>query len=161
MQLGLICVGKMKAGPERDLLDRYCDRIAKSASPLGMSWAGIAEIAESRASDAKARKSQEAENIIAHIKSERAALIVLDETGHDMPSGEWAKLIERFRDDGRTKCLLAIGGADGHGTEIKSRANRLVSFGKQTMPHQLVRIIATEQLYRVVTILSGHPYHRQ
>jgi len=161
MQLGMICVGKMKAGPERDLLERYCDRIKKSAPQLGMSWGGITEYAESRASDAKTRKSQEAASIIGHIKSDRAALIVLDESGHDISSDNWAQLVARFRDEGRTSCVLAIGGADGNGHEVRTRADQLVSFGKQTMPHQLVRIIAAEQLYRLITILSGHPYHRQ
>ncbi|MEO1703017.1 MAG: 23S rRNA (pseudouridine(1915)-N(3))-methyltransferase RlmH [Pseudomonadota bacterium] len=161
MQLGMICVGKMKAGPERDLLDRYCDRIAKSASQLGITWAGIIEIAESRAADANTRKSQEAEAIVSQIRSERAALLVLDETGRDMASKTWASQIERFRDDGFAKCLLLIGGPDGHDAQLRSRAADVVSLGKHTMPHQLVRIVVAEQLYRVMTILSGHPYHRQ
>ncbi|MEO0544691.1 MAG: 23S rRNA (pseudouridine(1915)-N(3))-methyltransferase RlmH [Pseudomonadota bacterium] len=161
MQLGIICVGKMKAGTERDLLNRYCDRIAKSAHQMGMTWAGITEIAESRASDPKNRKSQEAQAILAQIKTDRTALIVLDEVGRDMPSNDWATKIAHFRDNGFSKCLLLIGGADGHDKSLRSRADLTVSFGKQTMPHQLVRIIAAEQLYRVITILIGHPYHRQ
>ena len=161
MQLGMICVGKMKAGPERDLLDRYCDRIAKGAPQLGITWAGITEIAESRATDAKTRKSQEAEVIISQVRSERAALLVLDESGRDLASSDWAGKIERYRDDGFAKCLLLIGGPDGHDGQLRARAQKTISFGKQTMPHQLVRIIAAEQLYRAVTILIGHPYHRQ
>ena len=161
MQLKLICVGKMKAGPERDLLDRYADRMRKLAPQLGMSWSGIVEIPESRAAGEKARKVQEAAALSTHIKADRAAIIVLDERGESLGSPQWAKLVDRHREAGTTELSILIGGPDGVDAQLRARADKCVSFGKQTMPHQLVRIIATEQLYRVLTILNGHPYHRQ
>ncbi|MEL6921163.1 MAG: 23S rRNA (pseudouridine(1915)-N(3))-methyltransferase RlmH [Pseudomonadota bacterium] len=161
MQLDLMCVGKMKSGPDRQLLERYTDRMVKSASGVGMSWGGVREIAESRASDAKSRKADEAKALFSNIRDPKTAIIVLDETGRDLTSRQWAETIGTFRDNGRAALTVLIGGPDGHDPAIVERADKLVSLGKQTMPHQLVRIIAAEQLYRVCTILAGHPYHRQ
>ncbi|MEM9999988.1 MAG: 23S rRNA (pseudouridine(1915)-N(3))-methyltransferase RlmH [Pseudomonadota bacterium] len=161
MQLKLICVGKMKAGPERDLLDRYADRIRKLAPQLGMSWSGISEVPESRAPDGKTRKTQEATALNAHVKADRAVIIVLDERGDSLDSTRWASLIDRHREAGASELIVMIGGPDGLDSQLRGRADKCISFGNQTMPHQLVRIIATEQLYRVLTILNGHPYHRQ
>lgn len=161
MQLKLICVGKMKAGPERDLLDRYAERIHKLAPQLSLSWAGISEVPESRAPDEKTRKIQEATALSAHIKADRAAIIALDERGESLESTKWASLVDRQREAGTTQFTVIIGGPDGLDAQLRDRADKCLSFGNQTMPHQLVRIIATEQLYRVLTILNGHPYHRQ
>jgi len=69
--------------------------------------------------------------------------------------------IGRLRDDGVPDLVFAIGGADGHGPAIKARADELLAFGPMTWPHQIVRLLLAEQVYRAVTILSGHPYHRE
>ena len=161
MQLGLICVGRMKAGPGRGLLERYPSRIKNTAPQLGMSWHGIIEVPEGRAPDVRTRKAQEAASLAAHAIQDRPAVIVLDERGKDLTSDEWAKTINQLREDGYTNCHVLIGGPDGHDPSTHASAYKAVSLGKQTMPHQLVRIIVAEQLYRVLTILSGHPYHRQ
>jgi 23S rRNA (pseudouridine1915-N3)-methyltransferase len=89
-----------------------------------------------------------------------AVLILLDERGKALGSEDFANLIGRFRDDGKRDLMIAIGGADGLDPELVARADAQICFGKMTWPHQLVRIMAAEQLYRAVTILSGHPYHR-
>jgi 23S rRNA (pseudouridine1915-N3)-methyltransferase len=65
-----------------------------------------------------------------------------------------------MRDDGRRGLVIAIGGADGHDASLREQATLVLSFGAMTWPHQLVRIMLAEQLYRAATILSGHPYHR-
>ena len=87
-------------------------------------------------------------------------LVLLDERGSPLSSSDWALEIGRARDSGRSAYAVAIGGADGLGPEVRLRAHRLVSFGATTWPHQLVRVMAAEQLYRAATILSGRPYHR-
>ena len=89
------------------------------------------------------------------------ALVLLDERGPPATSEEWAADIGRARDASRPAYAVAIGGPDGLDPSLGAAAHRVVSFGAMTWPHQLVRVMAGEQLYRAMTILSGHPYHRR
>ncbi len=91
-----------------------------------------------------------------------AKLIVLDETGKTLPSIEFAKTLEKYQiDSPSTPIQFVIGGADGLSKEILQRANLIISFGKQTWPHMMVRVMLIEQVYRAQQILANHPYHRQ
>lgn len=148
----------MKSGPERELVDRYADRFAKIAPSLGLEFKGVAQANESRARDAETRKREEAKFLT---DGDPAKLIALDERGKPLSSQDFASLIARFRDEGAKTLNLVIGGADGLHESVRERADRIISFGAMTMPHQLVRVCAIEQLYRAATILSGHPYHRE
>jgi len=158
MRLSVHAVGRMKAGPERELADRYFSRLAKAGPGVGLEFAGVAEIAESRARSTEERKRDEAAALQAHCGD--AALVLLDERGRNLGSEEMAEKVGRLRDDGRRHLVFAIGGPDGHDAASRSSAELVLSFGAQTWPHQLVRVMLAEQLYRIATILSGHPYHR-
>lgn len=149
----------MKAGPEQELAARYLDRLRKAGAPLGIDFSGVSEIAESRASGVLERKRDEGARLLALLPDE-ARLLVLDETGRTPSSEEFAAQIARHRDDGARELALVIGGPDGHGDELRARASGVIAFGRLTFPHQIVRILLAEQLYRATTILSGHPYHR-
>lgn len=159
MKIAIVAVGRMKAGPESDLATRYLERLSKAAPALGLEFAGVDEFVEGRAADAENRKRDEASRIQQRIKP-GSALIVLDERGKSLTSEAFAKLIADMRDSGHRDLVFAIGGPDGHDPEFAASADRQISFGVQTWPHQMVRIMLSEQLYRAVTILSGHPYHR-
>ena len=158
MRITLAAIGQMKSGPERELVDRYADRFAKIAPSLGLEFRGISQANESRAREAETRKREEAKFLT---EGEPSKLLVLDERGKPITSQQFAALIARYRDDGTKTLTLAIGGADGMHESVRERADRIISFGAMTLPHQLVRVCATEQLYRAATILSGHPYHRE
>jgi 23S rRNA (pseudouridine1915-N3)-methyltransferase len=161
MQIGIFAIGRMKSGPERELGDRYLDRFAKAAPAIGLGWAGLSEKPESAARDAATRRRDEAALLAAHLDSMAGTgLILLDETGRNLASQELADALARQRDAGQRRMVFAIGGADGHEASLKARAALTLSFGAATWPHQLVRVMLAEQLYRAVTILSGHPYHR-
>ncbi|WP_062011766.1 23S rRNA (pseudouridine(1915)-N(3))-methyltransferase RlmH [Aureimonas sp. AU4] len=159
MRLTIAAVGRMKAGPEQELAARYLDRLRKSGAPLGLDFSGVSEIAESRAAGVVERKRDEGARLLA-LLPEGARLLVLDETGRTPSSEEFATLLTRHRNEGARDLALAIGGPDGHGDELRARASGLIAFGRLTFPHQIVRILLAEQLYRATTILSGHPYHR-
>ncbi len=88
------------------------------------------------------------------------ALVLLDERGKNLSSEDLAGRIGLLRDSGRKAAIVAIGGADGHDASFRDQAELVLSFGALTWPHQLVRVMLAEQLYRVTTILAGHPYHR-
>lgn len=159
MRVTLFAIGRLKAGPERDLSGRYIDRFAKAGGALGLDFARTIEIAESRAPTAEMRKREEAAALERSLP-EGAALILFDERGNTPDSPAFAELIAGLRDQGHRDLMLAIGGADGLDPALHARAQAVISFGRMTWPHQLARIMAAEQLYRAVTILSRHPYHR-
>lgn len=159
MRVVIAAVGKLKSGPERDLCDRYIDRAQKSGRALGFTRIDVREWAESRAGRPEDRKSEEAAAILAEI-SPSTRLILLDEFGANPGSVAFAEMIAQYRDGGTQELVFAIGGPDGHGDALKARADRTIAFGAMTWPHQIVRILLAEQIYRMTTILSGHPYHR-
>jgi 23S rRNA (pseudouridine1915-N3)-methyltransferase len=159
MRLTLIGVGRLKAGPERELFARYFKRAADLGRAQGIAAVELREIDESRARRAEDRCAEEARTIRAAVPK-GAWLTLLDEGGAALTSRQWAVEIGRVRDGGAAAYALAIGGPDGFDPALKTEARALVAFGAMTWPHQLVRAMAAEQLYRALSILSGHPYHR-
>jgi 23S rRNA (pseudouridine1915-N3)-methyltransferase len=159
MRLALVCVGKLKAGPERLLFDRYFKRLREGARGAGLVGVDLREINESRARRPEERRAEEGAAILA-AAPKGGALVLLDERGASATSEQWAADIVRERDASRSGYAVAIGGPDGLDPSLGAGAHRLLSFGAMTWPHQLVRVMAAEQLYRAMTILAGHPYHR-
>jgi 23S rRNA (pseudouridine1915-N3)-methyltransferase len=158
MKITIAVIGKLKAGAERELLNRYLDRAQKAGRQIGLSFA-VREFTEDRNAAAAQRKTREAGTIVAALPQD-ASLVALDENGRNLTSADFARLLQRLRDDGVRELVLAIGGADGHGRDVLERATSKIAFGAMTWPHQMVRVMLCEQLYRAITILSGHPYHR-
>lgn len=159
MRLVLITVGRMKSGPERELVARYAERAAQSARGVGLTGFDLKEIDESRARRPEDRKAEEAKAIRALLPA-GARLILFDERGKAPDSATFAADLGRARDSGAPALAFAIGGPDGHDPELRREAASVIAFGAMTWPHQLVRVMAAEQIYRALTILSGHPYHR-
>ncbi|ARN79891.1 23S rRNA (pseudouridine(1915)-N(3))-methyltransferase RlmH [Methylocystis bryophila] len=159
MRLGLLCVGRLKAGPERELFQRYAQRIADLRN-LGLQGLEVKEISESRARAAAQRIAEEGAALLTALP-EGATFAVFDERGEAASSAGFAGFIQRERDRGRTNLWFAVGGSEGLDAALRERATVAYSFGKMTLPHQLVRILAAEQIYRAMTMLAGHPYHRE
>ena len=159
MRIVLAAVGRMKAGPERELLDRYLTRARATARALGVSGLDLVEIEEGRGRSAQERKREEAGALMAKLPP-GTVLIALDERGRSLPSPDFASRIGTFIDGGTPVLALAIGGPDGFDEAVRAAARDTISFGAATLPHQLVRVVLAEQLYRAATILTGHPYHR-
>lgn len=159
MRLTIVAVGRMKAGPETELADRYLDRLRRSGPAVGLELAGVVELAESRGSTVTERKRDEAARIRAAVP-DAGAILILDETGKVIGSEDFARRIGTIRDEGRRDLALVIGGPDGLDPALRSEAILSIAFGAMTWPHQIARVLLAEQLYRTTTILSGHPYHR-
>lgn len=159
MRISIFAVGRLKSGPEKDLASRYLDRFAKTGPAIGLEFSRVIEVAESRALNADTRKREEAAMLEKHV-ADGAALILLDERGKALDSSGFADLFGTMRDSGKRDLVIAIGGADGLDPALYDKASAILCLGKLTWPHQLVRILIAEQMYRAVTILSGHPYHR-
>lgn len=138
MLLHIVARGKIGRGPEAELVDRYLKRI---------SW----PVKLTERPD-RGRPEPPAEN---------AVTILLDEKGEQLSSAELARLLERWRDEGRREARFLIGGADGFGEAERAAADRLIAFGKATWPHLLARAMLAEQLWRATSMLANHPYHRE
>jgi 23S rRNA (pseudouridine1915-N3)-methyltransferase len=159
MRIAIAAVGRMKQGPERELVARYLERAVASGRPLGLTGFEVSELTESRASSSPARKADEAKALRAALPD--GVVVALDERGKTLGSEAFANQIAHWRDDGRPAVSFVIGGADGLEPDFVRSADVTLSFSPLTWPHQLVRIMLAEQLYRATTILSGHPYHRE
>ncbi len=155
----LAAVGRMKAGAERELLDRYLTRARATARALGVSDVDLAEVDEGRSRSAEERRRTEAAALTARL-APGTMVIAFDERGTSLSSPAFAAMIGRLIDAGHPHLALAVGGPDGFDAAFRAGAREVVSFGAATMPHQLVRIVLAEQVYRAFTILTGHPYHR-
>ncbi len=159
MRVGIVAVGRMKQGPERELIGRYLERAVATGRPLGLTGFEVAEYPESRSSSAASRKADEARVIAGALPD--GVVVALDERGKSMGSEALAAQIGKWRDGGKPAACFVIGGADGLDGQLTGRADLVLSFSPLTWPHQLVRIMLAEQLYRATTILAGHPYHRE
>ena len=137
-------------------MDDYLDRATQVGRSLGLGPASEREI------DSRALKDKAAETGALTSDLERGALVIaLDETGKSLTSMDLARLIETARDEGTRQAVFLIGGADGHARSDLPDGARLVSFGRATWPHKLVRAMVAEQIYRAVSIIAGTPYHRE
>jgi 23S rRNA (pseudouridine1915-N3)-methyltransferase len=159
MRVHIAAIGRMKQGPERELVSRYLERAALSGKPLGLSGFDVGELPESRASSSASRKADEAKALRAALPE--GIVVALDERGKTLGSEAFANRLAQWRDDGKPALSFVIGGADGLDPAFVEGAALTLSFSPLTWPHQLVRIMLAEQLYRATTILSGHPYHRE
>lgn len=145
MSLTVLAIGRLKRGPETELVDRYSKRLKRLKTT-------VRELPE------KESKDKEGEALLGAL-ADSAFVIALDERGKDLTSPELAALLGEKTDLGQNIAFV-IGGADGLSEAVKQRANASIRFGRMTWPHQIVRGLLFEQIYRAETILLGHPYHR-
>jgi 23S rRNA (pseudouridine1915-N3)-methyltransferase len=158
MRLVVAAIGRLK-GPETELCERYRKRAAQTGRALGLRDVEIVEVRESRAAESDKRKLEES-IALANVIPPGAAKILLDPQGESLDSEALAARVGEWRSDNRTAAVFIIGGPDGLAETLSGQADLRLAFGAATWPHQLVRVMLLEQLYRATTILSGHPYHR-
>ena len=150
MQLTICTVGRLKAGPERSLIDKYKKR---------MRWTlEIVEVEERRKLSVTELKSRESDLLTGALPG-GTVRVAMDERGKTLSSQDFANKLGAWRDQGRDIAFL-IGGADGLAPEHRQGADLVLSFGAATWPHMLARVMLVEQIYRAQEILAGHPYHR-
>lgn len=150
MKIRIIAVGRQKASPAKELCAEYLKR---------MNWnVSVKEIDAPKAST----PAQEAPLILKELAARPALVIALDERGETLSSPDFAKKMAKWQATAPGgEIAFLIGGADGFDNSVRAKAHFLMSFGKQTWPHMLVRVMLLEQIYRAQQIIAGHPYHRQ
>jgi 23S rRNA (pseudouridine1915-N3)-methyltransferase len=159
VKIHICAVGRLKTGPEKELLDTYLTRARGLGKALGVSRIDSAETPESMHANAATRIKLDAQNL-QQIVPHAARTVALDATGKQLTSEAFAKLIRRHLDEGTADLAFLLGGPDGHVKETLGSSTMILSLGQMTWPHRLARVMLAEQIYRAVTILTNHPYHR-
>jgi 23S rRNA (pseudouridine1915-N3)-methyltransferase len=155
MRVHLCAVGRLRAGPERDLIDDYKTRFDRTGRALA-----LGPFSEHEVEDKKGGGMEAEAELLARALPAGAVLVTLDERGRVLSSPEFADQLAKWRDGGRQDVAFVIGGADGIAPSLRARADFSISFGRMVWPHMLVRVMLAEQLYRAASILAGAPYHR-
>ena len=155
MRVTICAVGRLRAGPEKDLIDDYLNRFDRTGRALGLGPARIVEV-EDRKGGGMAAEA----DLLRRAIPQGAVICTMDERGKVLSSPGFAQRLSRWRDNGRGDLAIVIGGADGIDPALRAEADFSLSFGAMVWPHMLVRVMLSEQLYRAATILAGGPYHR-
>ncbi|MGV6848765.1 MAG: 23S rRNA (pseudouridine(1915)-N(3))-methyltransferase RlmH [Marinibacterium sp.] len=155
MRVRICAVGRMRAGPERALIDDYLTRFDRTGRTLGLGPADVTEIDDRKGGGL----AGEAERLIRAVPK-GALVCALDERGKTLSSVEFSTQLAGWRDAGQSEVAFLIGGADGLALDLRDRADFRLSFGRMVWPHMLARVMLAEQVYRGATILAGSPYHR-
>ena len=146
MHVSIIAIGKCKKNsPEAAIIAEYVKRSG---------WTIQIKEMDNATQEAEAEFLQKS---IPH----GAKVVVLDERGENLKSLELAARVEKWMGEGSSEICFLIGGADGHLQSTRDKADLLLSFGKLTLPHMLMRAVLSEQIYRMQTIINHHPYHRE
>ncbi|SDG50862.1 23S rRNA (pseudouridine(1915)-N(3))-methyltransferase RlmH [Alloyangia pacifica] len=155
MRVHLCVVGRLRAGPERDLIDDYLKRFDRTGRALGLGPVSVTEVEDRKGGGMAAEAA-----LLRKAIPSGARLCILDERGKLMSSPEFARQLGDIRDAGTGDLAFVIGGADGIDPSLRAEADMALSFGQMVWPHMLVRVMLSEQLYRGASILAGSPYHR-
>ena len=158
MKLKVISIGQLKNNPILEMQKDYESRILNLSKSVGIKNLEIKELPISKKSSIKERQKEEAKIISQHVKQDNLN-VFLDGKGENINSVDISQIISKSSFDGKD-LVFFIGGPDGFDEKIINVANKIISFGKVTWPHKLIRIMLLEQLYRGITILNKHPYHR-
>jgi 23S rRNA (pseudouridine1915-N3)-methyltransferase len=150
-RIEILAVGKLKKGPFHELQQDYAGRL---------NWPVTIHEIESRVTDPRRQQDEENQAILDRLDN-RSFVIALDERGDGLRSLDFSQTLQKLRDNGEDRLSFLIGGAGGFTDAVRNRANILLSFGQQTWPHMMVRVMLLEQVYRAQQIMSGHPYHRE
>lgn len=152
MNINIFSIGKFKNNPQKEVFNIYIERIPWNVS--------LRELEIKSGGEAEVLKQKESELLLnSAISCDK--IILLDEYGKNLSSMEFADLIKNYRDSGQNNLAFIIGGASGVSDILRKKASQIISLGKMTFPHMMVRSILAEQLYRAYSIIHNHPYHRQ
>ena len=158
MKLKVISIGQLKNNPILEIQKDYESRILNLSKSVGIKNLEIKELPISKKSSIKERQKEETKIISQNIKQDNLN-VFLDGKGENINSVDISQIISESSFNGKD-LVFFIGGPDGFDEKIIKAANKIISFGKVTWPHKLIRIMLLEQLYRGITILNNHPYHR-
>lgn len=155
MRVHICAVGRLRGGPEQQLIDDYLTRFDRTGRALGLTLGGVQEV-EDRKGGGMAAEAE----LLRRSIPKAGRFWVLDERGQTLTSPEFSDRLGALRDQGTGDLAICIGGADGLHPDLRAESDMALSFGRMVWPHLLARVMLSEQLYRAASILAGSPYHR-
>tara|TARA_R110000868_G_scaffold19588_4_gene84312 strand:+ start:3985 stop:4455 length:471 start_codon:yes stop_codon:yes gene_type:complete len=156
VKLRIAAIGRIRSGPERELLDDYVTRCSATGRGLG-----IGPLTETQIDSRSLKTRSDESRALAESLGADCRVVLLDERGKAFKSPDLARTLGEWRDGGCREVVFCIGGADGHDHEALPKPDLMLAFGPAVWPHKLVRVMLAEQIYRAVSILAGTPYHRE
>lgn len=159
MRITIICVGKIKEKFYRDAIEEYAKRLSKYCKFEMIEVADEKTPDKASAVEEEQIKEREAQRILAKLKPD-SYVCTLEIAGKELSSMELADWIEKSAISGRSQISFVIGGSLGLHASVLSRSDFALSFSKMTFPHQLMRVILSEQIYRAFRIINNEPYHK-
>ena len=166
MKLTVLAFGKLKTPGLREAADHYLKHLRGIGAPveeleLRSSRVDVETEAARRVIQQKESATLE-EKIAQRLSGGRGSYVLLDEEGKARPTREWARQLERWeRDEAWTEAIFCLGSSQGFAPAFRERARWVLSFGPQTLPHELARVVLYEQLFRASAVRKGHPYHNE
>ena len=160
MRLEILAVGQMRGTSEEQLVTTYTDHAIKAGRQMGFDGPHLSEVKERKGASGEAKQRQEAGLVQAALAQRQGLTVMLDETGKTLTSRDFAKQLKSWQETGAPQISFVIGGADGLSDTLRQRSDYLLSLGTMTWPHMLARALLCEQLWRAISILGNHPYHR-
>lgn len=157
MKIVLAVVGKTTNGYLRQGIDEYASRLSHY---IPFSIEHIDDVKNTRNLSEQQQKTAEGKSILAML-DKGDYVVLLDEHGKEFTSVQFSKHIEKRMASGARRMVLVVGGPYGFSQDVYGRANELLSLSKMTFPHEMIRLIFTEQLYRAMTIINHEPYHHE
>lgn len=155
LSVHIIACGRLRKGPELELISDYLDRYQKTGRGLGLGPVSVIEVEDKRGGGMAAEA-----DLLRKAIPKGALVMTMDERGKLLSSIDFSQKLSDWRDTGQQDLAILIGGADGLDPSIRQEADFSMSFGKMVWPHMLVRVMLSEQLYRAASILANAPYHR-
>lgn len=152
MKLAILAVGQLRGQDEAALYEAYGQRIAGAGRNIAIDGPQLIEIKDQQGANEKLAAALD--------NRPQAFVVALDETGKQLSSRAFAQQLGAWRDDGIGELVFVLGAADGLSDAVRQRANMMLSLGPMTWPHLLARVLLAEQIWRGISILTGHPYHR-
>lgn len=156
MKLRIAAIGRVRSGPERELVDDYANRCSIAGRAIG-----LGPLTETQIDNRSLKTQTDESRALAESLGGDIKFVLLDERGKAFKSPDLARKLGEWRDSGCREVVFAIGGADGHDHDVLPRPDLMLAFGPAVWPHKLVRVMLAEQIYRAVSILAGTPYHRE
>ena len=160
MLLKIVAIGQMRGTAEADLFETYRSRAAAAGRAIGLNGPELVELRDRGKSAGDAKQAQENDLLTRAKEQQQGIAIMLDERGKSLTSRAFADRLGGWRDDGVAQATFFLGGADGLTPDLRAQGDLTLSLGAMTWPHMLARVMLTEQIWRAVSILSNHPYHR-
>lgn len=160
MRLDIVAVGQMRGTSEEALITAHSARAIKAGRQMGFDGPYLTEVRERKGASGTAKQKEELLLLENALDQRKGLVVMLDESGQKLTSRDFAEKLKNWQETGTPQVTFVIGGADGLSDDLRQRSDAMLSLGAMTWPHMLARALLCEQIWRAISILGNHPYHR-